>query len=148
MTTKNRYAGLQTEFAQLNLTSCHFLTLLSIAEEENIRLGKENPYIDFIDVLRVSQSKGWINSEYYVKDNFAILNYCTGTKWSRTQVLKLPAVIKDNEYTECHWEWTRVEKGKTITTEHFTRRSIDTLKASATVKNGHITYYNIYKSEV
>lgn len=148
MNTKTRYAGLQTDFAQLNKTSCHLLTLLSIAEEENYRLGKSNPYVDFIDVLRVSRSKGWVDSEYYVHDNFAVLNYCTGTKWSRRRVDKLPSVIKDNEYTECHYEWTRKKDGEIVTTEHFTRRGIDTLRASETVRNGKITYYNIYTSEV
>lgn len=131
--TKTRYSGIQSIAKNLNLYGCHFFVLLSIAEEAS---GKQ---IDLIDAIRVSMSKGWMQSDFYVKDGLAILNYYTGKKWTRSEKLtSLPAVIKKNQFTEVNYF------NKNTGYEHFRRRGFDTIDNSITVRDGVIRYYYIY----
>ena len=141
MTVKQRYTGIQDIAADLHTDGCHFLTLCSIAEEENIRLKKINPNVDLIDAIKISQSKGWFTSEFEGKDALAFLNYLTGQKWTRTEIVtELPPHIADNEYTEV------IYYNKTNGYKHFRRRGFDTLWDSKTVKCGKILGYYIYTS--
>lgn len=143
MTVKDRYSGLQTLFKTANESSCHFLSLLSIAEEENIRLCKLNPNVDLIDAIRVAQSKRWMDHEFTVtvQGSLELLKYCTGKKWTRREVTKLPSNIKDNEYTEV------IHKNDKTGFKHYHRRYFDTLESSVTVRDGYILGYYIYTCE-
>lgn len=143
MTVKDRYSGLQTLFKTAHESSCHFLTLLSIAEEENIRLGKQNSYIDLIDAIRVAQSKQWMDHEFTVtvQGSLELLKHYTGKKWTRREVKKLPLKIKDNEYTEV------IHKNDNTGYKHYHRRSFDTLVNSITVRDGYVFCYYIYTCE-
>lgn len=134
MTVKDRYSGIQSIMGQCNKYGCHFFVLLSIIEEYT---GKP---VDLIDAIRISMSKGWMKSDFTVRDALALLNYYTGKKWTRTEKLeKLPLVIKKNQYTEVNWYNPRTKL------EHFTRRGIDSLENSVTVKEGYQRYYYIYE---
>lgn len=136
---KTRYEGLQSLFGTMKDESCHFLTLCSIADEYNITHGKS--YIDLINIIRVSQSKRWITDDFFVRnDGTPILEYLTGKKWSRKEVVKLPE-IRDNDYTEAIWYNPRTEY------RHYRRRYFDTLSFSHTVNNGYIEKYYIYTVE-
>lgn len=132
MTVKDRYEGFQTLCENLNKYGCHFLVLCTIIEEFN-----KEP-LDLIYAVRISMSKGWMDSNFWVKDALAILKFFTGYIWTREQVTTLPIKIKDNQYTECNWYNPATEK------EHFTRRGINTLTDSFTVRYGKIRYYYIY----
>lgn len=83
-------------------------------------------------------SKGWLTSDFFVKDSLAILNYYTQKKWERKSVSELPFEIKENEYTVMIWYNQRT--GYT----HFRRRYFDTLTDSVTVREGTIQGYYIY----
>lgn len=83
-------------------------------------------------------SKGWLRTDYTCEDSLAILESATGKKFLRKIVDKLPAVVKDNEFTVEKWYNPRT---KYI---HFKRRFVDTLKSSITVKEGSIKEYYIY----
>ena len=143
MTVKDRYSGIQTLFKTANESSCHFLSLLSIAEEENIRLGKSNPNIDLIDAIRISQSKQWMNHDFTVtvQGSLDLLKHYTGKKWTRREVKKLPLKIKPNEYTEV------IYKNDSTGFKHYRRRYFDTLENSITVRDGYISAYYIYTCE-
>lgn len=143
MTVKDRYSGIQTLFKTAHESSCHFLTLLSIAEEENIRLKKTNPNIDFIDAVRVAQSKQWMNHEFTVtvQGSLDLLKHYTGKTWTRREVKKLPLKIKDNEYTEV------IHKNDRTNFKHYHRRLFDTLESSVTVREGYVLCYYIYTCE-
>lgn len=142
MTTKLRYEGFQSLAKQINENACHFLCILSIAEEERERLEFDNSQIDLIEAIRISESKGWLRtSDFYVKNCLAILKYFTNKEWTRIKVEKLPATINGNEYTECNYY------NSTTKREHFTRRSFDTLNNSITRRDGYLRYYYIYKCE-
>lgn len=134
MTVKDRYSGFQTLCEKLNKYGCHFLTLLSIAEEES---GKT---IDLIEAVRLSQSKKWIDGDFTVtvEGSLKLLELYTGKKWIRKEVVKLPSVIKDNEYTEAVWYNPRTNF------THYRRRGFDTLENSVTVAEGSIKKYYIY----
>ncbi|MBR6552816.1 MAG: hypothetical protein IKT89_08265, partial [Clostridia bacterium] len=93
MTLKERYFGLQTILKACGNEGCHFLTLCSIIEEVN-----KKP-LDLIEAIRIAQSKGWFDSEFYGKAADLFLNHFTGKKWHRKKVELLPKDIKDNEYT-------------------------------------------------
>lgn len=137
MTVKDRYSGIQTTLGLCHTDGCHFLTLLSIAEEES---GK---YVDLIDAIRVSTSKKWMDSEFTVtvQGSLDLLKHYTGKKWTRREVTKLPAIIKDNEYTEA------IYYNPDTKYHHYRRRGYDTIVDSATVRNGHIEKYYIYTCE-
>ena len=143
MTVKDRYSGIQTLFKTANESSCHFLSLLSIAEEENIRLGKSNPNIDLIDAIRISQSKQWMNHDFTVtvQGSLNLLKHYTGKSWTRKEVKKLPLKIKPNEYTEV------IYKNDNTGFKHYRRRYFDTLENSITVRDGYILAYYIYTCE-
>lgn len=132
MTVRDRYEGVQTLFREMGSEGCHFLVLCSIAEES---IGKP---IDIIDALRVSLSKGWMRKDYWVNnDGTPLLNYLTGLKWTRKEVVKLP-VIRDNDYTESVWYNPNTQY------HHYRRRYFDTLDHSYTVEKGYIEKYYIY----
>lgn len=132
MTTKDRYEGIQTILKTCGEEGCHFLSLLSIAEEE------EKTYIDLIMAIRMFRSKGWLTPDFFVTDAIKILNFLTSKEWTREEVTKLPKEIAANQYTEvCYYN----EK---TSFRHFRRRYFDTLENSNTVKNGKIEKYYIY----
>lgn len=130
---KERYSGIQTVFKNCNLYGCHFLTLLSIAEESN------NSPIDLIEAIRISQSKDWINSDFELTEKTALslLKYFTNKEWTRREVKKLPT-IQDNEFTEV------IYFNKRTGYHHYRRRGFDTLANSITVQEGVIEKYYIY----
>lgn len=135
MTVKTRYSGIQSILQKCGESGCHFLSLCSIIEEVN---GKP---IDLIEVIKTCQSKGWFDSEFYVKDAIALLNFYTSKKWTRTVVGDLPKEIKDNEYTEvCYYN-------ERTNLYHFRRRGFDTLFDSTTVREGYILKYYIWSYE-
>lgn len=130
---KNRYSGIQTILKSCGDEGCHFLTLLSIAETES----KKN--IDLINAIRICQSKGWIRSDFFVKnDGTPILKFFTGKEWVREEVAKLPVAIRDEQYTEAIW----FNPGTKF--HHYRRRCFDTLENSNTVANGYIEKFYIY----
>ena len=131
MDIKQRYQGFQTLCGVLKDEGCHFLVLCSIAEEY-----LQKP-VDLIGTIRISQSKGWMRSDFYVKDSIAILEYVTNAKWTRNEVAKL-LVIRDNDYTEAVYYNARTGF------RHYRRRGYDTLEHSVTVAEGVIEKYYIY----
>lgn len=137
MTVKERYEHLQTICGIAKDSACHFLTLCSIADEYRHDHGL--PYIDIIESMKLLQSKGLMDGEFYVKDDGCkVLSLLTnGKKWSRKDVEKL-GVIGDNDYTEAEWFNPRTKF------THFRRRYFDTLRDSVTVKEGYIKRYRIY----
>lgn len=137
MTPKQRYQGIQSTLKIAGDNACHFLTLLSIAEEES-----EAP-IDLIEAIRITQKMKWMNSEFTVTvaGSLALLEYYTDKKWTRREVKVLPSVIKDNEYTEA------VYKNDNTGFNHYRRRGYDTLNHSVTVAEGYIEKYYIYTCE-
>lgn len=139
MNTRDRYSGIQTVLKSCGDEGCHFLTLLSIAEEES---EKE---IDLINAIHYCQQNGLIQDDFTVnRDGTAILNHYTNKRWSRREVKNLPAFIKENEYTEAIWERKYTSKGKEYTIRHYRRRGYDMLKCSKTVAEGKIVKYYIY----
>jgi hypothetical protein len=132
MTVKNRYQDLQTMLKHCGYEGCHFLALCSIIEEVN-----QEP-VDLIEAIKVCQSKGFIDYNFFVKAGDSLLEYFTGKKWSRRKVEVLPPVIKDNEYTEAIYYNPRTEY------YHYRRRGFDTVIDSVTVKEGYIIGYYIW----
>ena len=132
MTTLERYNGIQTMMGELFDSGCHFLVLLSIAEEES------GAQIDLIEAIRISQSKGWMRSDFYVVDALSILRFYTHKEWVREEVKKLPKDILDNQYTEV------VYFNKRTSFKHYRRRAFDTLENSTTVREGYVLNYYIY----
>lgn len=130
-----RYSGIQTHLKNISEYGCHFLTLCSIAEEAT------NTKIDLIDAVNKAISNNLIDNEYTVLNNIALLQILCNNKykWVETRVRRLPATIKDNEYTECVYTF-----GRSI---HYRRRAVDTIINSNTVANGQITEYRIYTCE-
>ena len=140
MTVQERYEGIQSVLKNAGDEGCHFLALCSIADEYNNEHGK--PYLDLINAIRVCQSKRWIDKGFWVKnDGTPFLEYLTGIKWSRKEVVKLP-VIRDNDYTEV--VWFNPDTGF----HHYRRRYMDTLEHSVTVEKGYIEKYYVYTAEV
>lgn len=133
MCVKEHYEHLQTIFGTAKESACHFLTLCSIAEEAT------GVWIDVVAAMFLLQSKGLMDSEFYIKDDGCkVLSLLTnGKKWTRKDVEKLPP-IRDNDYTEAVYFNPRTQF------KHFRRRYFDTLKDSVTVKEGHIIQYRIY----
>lgn len=134
MTLKERYYGLQTILGKCGSEGCHFLTLCSIIEEVN------NEPLDLIEAIRVAQSKGWFDTNFYGKAADLFLNHFTGKKWSRKKVDVLP-VIKGNEYTEA------VYYNSDTGYFHYRRRGFDTIVDSVTVRDGIIVEYYIWSYE-
>ena len=134
MGSKQRYSGLQTLFGVAHDTSCLFLCMLSIAEEQT---GHD---IDFITAYNACLKARAIDEQFYCVNQELILEVLTGKKWTRKEVVKLPE-IRDNDYTEAIWynPITRYH--------HYRRRYFDTLDFSYTVKNGYIEKYYIYTVE-
>lgn len=132
MTLKERYYGLQTVLTKCGDEGCHFLTLCSIIEEVN------NKPLDLIDAIRVAQSKGWFDTNFYGKAADLFLNHFTGKKWKRKRCDKLPPVLKDNEYTEA------VYYNSNTGYFHYRRRGFDTIVDSITVRDGIIVEYYIW----
>ena len=134
MTLIERYSGIQSILKVVGSEGCHFLALCSIAEEST---GKN---IDLINTIRMSQSKGWVASDFLVRDALSFLNWLTGRKWTRKEVAKL-GDIHDNDYTEAVYFNPRTGL------RHFRRRGFDTLNSSKTVDEGHIEKYYVYTTE-
>lgn len=135
MTVRERYEGIQDLLAYAGAEGCHFLTLLSIAEE----CTKHN--VDLIGTIRICIKKHWITSDFWVtNDGTPILEYLTGKKWTRKEVVKLP-VINDNDYTEA------IYYNPNTKYHHYRRRSFDIKDNSITVRDGHIEKYYIYTVE-
>jgi len=124
---KSRYEGIQNYIMQAS-SSCFFLCLLSVAEEENERNDWRRPRIDFLDAVRTCMDKGWLRNDYFVNDDCAILEYLTGEKCTK-EVVQFVGVVKGNQYTIEKWSWN----GCT----HFKRRAWDVYKDSKTVKYGN-----------
>lgn len=133
---KKRYAGVQNYIENIGSGGCLFLVLCTIIEEVT---GKP---VDLIGIVQKSLAKGWLTKDFEVKDSLRLLDEFTGKSWKRTVVSKLPAQIKDNEFTIEKWYNPRTKF------EHFKRRFVDTLVASVTVKEGYIKEYYIYYYKV
>lgn len=133
MTVREHYENLQTLFKTMHESSCHFLTLCSIAEEAT------GVWVDVIKAAYLLQSRGLMDNEFYIKDDGCkVLSLLTnGKKWTRKDVEKLPP-IRDNDYTEAIYFNPRTQF------KHFRRRYFDTLRDSVTVKEGSIVQYRIY----
>lgn len=141
ISVKDKYTGCQTMFKKANSYACHFLTLLSIADEENIRLQNKKSGIDFLEARVIAQKMKWMDKDFTVtvEGSLKLLEFYTDRKWSRREVKTLPEIIKDNEYTEAIY--------KNGETRHYRRRAFDTLTASVTVRDGYVEKYYIYTSE-
>lgn len=133
---KKRYAGVQNYIENIGSGGCLFLDLCMIIEEVT-----EKP-ADIIGIVQKSLAKGWLTKDFEVKDSLNLLDEFTGKRWKRTVVSKLPAQIKDNEFTIEKWYNPRTQF------THFKRRFVDTLVASITVKEGYIKEYYIYYYQV
>lgn len=140
MTTIQRYEGIQSVLKRCGNDGCHFLTLLSIAEQyRNLHMNK--PEIDLIYAIRICRSKNWISPDFYVNnDGTPILEFFTCKKWTRKEVDKLP-VIGDNDYTEA------IYYNPSTQLHHYRRRGYDTLEYSKTVTEGSVEKYYIYTVE-
>ncbi len=133
MNVKVRYSGIQNELESCGKEGCHFLTLLSIAEETI------NEPIDLLDAIRLCKENNVLADDFFVKDNCGLLCILTGKSWTMAEVSVLPDVINDNEYTEAIYFNPRTKF------KHYRRRGFDTLKDSVTVKEGDVIAYRIYK---
>ena len=130
---KARYQGFQSMCKIVNTDGCYFLALCSIIEEYT-----DCP-LDLIDAIRVSQSKGWVDSEFTIKNAPKFLEYYTGKKWVRSEMVsRLPVKILDNQFTVV------IHYNKRTGFKHFKRRGFDTLDDSVTVKEGVILGYYIF----
>jgi hypothetical protein len=129
---KDRYSRIQTLLKNCGNEGCLFLCLCSIAEEQK---GKP---IDLIDAIKTSLSKGWIDEQFTVKNNLAVLEYLTGAKWDRRHTSSLPVELSVNDYT------VAIYYNKRTGYRHFRRRGYDTLTNSITVKEGVLEGYYIY----
>ena len=132
MTVKNRYNEIQSILGKCSEYGCHFLSLLSIIEEVN------NEPVDLIEAIKVCQSKGFMDSNFFVKAGDELLEYFTGKKWIRKTVETLPKKIEDNWYTEVIFYNPKTEL------YHYRRRGWDTLIDSKTVKEGYVLKYYIW----
>lgn len=128
---RKRYEGIQTVLQVCGDEGCHFLTLLTIAEEQS---GQK---YDLIDTIHQCLAKHYIQDDFYVLKDTLILKMLTGKKWTRKDVEKLPP-IGDNDYTEAIYFNPRTQY------HHYRRRYMDTLKQSVTVLEGYIESYRIY----
>ena len=129
---KSRYAGIQTKLDRIGESGCLFLVLCTIIEEVT------GYPVDLIGVVQESMARGWLLKDFSVKDSLSLLSAFTGKVWKRTEVEKLPDVIKDNEFTVEKWFNPRTRF------THFKRRFTDTLESSVTVKEGKVQGYYIY----
>lgn len=123
---KSRYEGIQN-YIMGAAESCFFLTLLSIAEEENQRRGFVQWEVNFLDAVRKCMDKGLLWKDFTVYDDCKILALLTGRKVTK-EVVQDVGIVKANQYTVEKWVWG----SKT----HFRRRGWDVYKDSQTVKNG------------
>ena len=128
---KRRYEGIQTVLGVCGAEGCHFLTLLTIAEEHS---GKT---FDLIDTIHVCIDLKYVRPDFYVLKDCEILRLLTGKKWTRKDVEKLPP-IGDNDYTEAIYFNPRTQF------HHYRRRYMDTLEHSVTVEEGYIESYRVY----
>ena len=118
-------------------TACFFLTLLSVAEDYNIDMGKKDYKVDLLDAAKESLKKGWIQNDYTVLYDVKILSYLTGKKVTKKVVTDC-GVLKANEYSVMKY----LDKDKVG--NHFRRRYFDVYNGSQTVKYGTIMCYYIY----
>ena len=128
----SRYKGIQSKLKFIGSDGCLFLCLCSIIEEITGQPA------DIINIVQESMAKKWLDNEFTVLDSLALLKEFTGKTFKRTEVKKLPDIIKDNEFSIEVWQMPG-SKGK-----HFKRRFVDTLVDSQTVKYGSIIEYYIY----
>ncbi len=148
MDIKAKYSGLQTALkvnteaiSHIGDYGCLFLALCSIAEEfnESYHTGKR---LDIIAFYLKCKKNGWVNEEFFCKDQTSILKEATGKNWKKEIQKKLPAIIPDEMYTIEKWY-----NPKTTFT-HFKRRGFDTLESSNTVKNGRLEGYYCYTCDI
>lgn len=130
---KSRYEGLQTRLKNIDSDGCHFLVLMSIAEEVN---GSD---IDLVDAVNTCFEHQLIDGNYYVKDALSLLAILTGKSWVREEYKELPDEIGEHEYTEAVYYNPRTGY------RHFRRRGFDTLVNSVTVAEGHVEKYYLYR---
>lgn len=131
---KRIYTGLQDNLG--NKDACHFLTLCSIAHEY---LGRK---IDILSATIECIEKGLIAKDFYVKDNIGVLELLTGEKgWVEERTSQVPIFVEDNEFTELVWYCSETKQ------RHYTRKYIDTLFNSYTVKHGKVIECRIYRKE-
>lgn len=135
MTVKNRYTDIQSILEKCGEYGCHFLSLLSIAEEVN------NKPIDLIEAIKVCLDRGFIDNDFYVKAGDLLLEHFTNKKWTRKTVEKLPQKIESNWYTEAIYFNPKTDNF------HYRRRGWDTIRNSLTVKNGYVIQYYIWVCE-
>lgn len=155
MNVKAKYIGLQTwclRNAEILRVAgdyaCYFFSLCSIADEYN-ESCHNNFRVDILCTIRMALDNKWIDEEFTVLDDVAILNYLTGTQWTKVKSKTLPDTIPDNMYTIAKWyRKTNVKKAdgsvKTVEYTHFRRRWGDTLENSNTVKYGRIVEYRLF----
>ena len=93
MGSKQRYSGLQTLFGVAYNTSCLFLCMLSIAEEQT---GHD---IDFITAYQACLKAKAVDEQFYCVNQELILETLTGKKWTKQTVSKLPDKVPDKMYT-------------------------------------------------
>lgn len=132
MGSKQRYSGLQTLFGVAHDTSCLFLCMLSIAEEQT---GHD---IDFITAYQSCLKAKAIDEQFYCVNQELILETLTGKKWIKQTLSKLPDAVPNKMYTVEKWYNPRTNF------THFKRRAFDTLKSSVTVKEGRLVEYYTY----
>lgn len=134
---KSRYEGSQNLLWNIK-SACFFLCLLSIAEEY---LNKK---IDLIDATRYCLEKGWIDEEFYIKNDCAILSWLVGKKVSKKTVESIErwGILLDNQYSVV--KYVNPEG----TGYHFRRRGFDVYENSYTVREGRLLCYYIYTIDI
>ena len=134
---KSRYEGIQNYIMHAD-ESCFFLSLLSVAEEENLRRGFVRWEVNFLDSVRTCMDKGWLKNDFTVVNDCAILGWLVGHKCTK-EVVQDVGIVKANQYTVEKWVWGD--------RTHFRRRGWDVYKDSQTVKNGYrmCTYKYTFK---
>lgn len=130
-TISDIYSSLQTRLGSNE--ACHFLALCSIAHEAT---GRQ---VDICNAIITAYTHNLIEASFYVKDALGLLFLLTGHNWKVRSVQELPKNLKKNEFTEI--KWRNPNTGKV----HFTRRYVDTLRNSVTVRDGTIEEYRIYE---
>lgn len=119
---RQRYKGFQS-FVQ---EGCYFLCLCSIAEDCTSKK------IDVIEAYNVAIEQKWATADAFINNPIALLKWLTHKDWKMRAEDKVPAVVKDNEWTVLKYYNSRTKY------THFKRRDVDTLTSSKTVVEGRI----------
>ena len=141
---KEKYAGLQSAakkdaalLACMGDYACLFLCMCSIADEYN-RAHHNGRTVDVVALALRCHAAGYIDGEWTVKNQCAVLELATGVRWKKAIAPALPDPVPEEMYTVEKWYNKRT--GYT----HFRRRGYDTVENSVTVRDGARECYYTY----